>query len=61
MRPLLLLFISFNICIQLNAQVFSSSNLPVISIQTNGQQIIDEPKITADMGIVFNSNNARNY
>ena len=60
MRPLLLLFISFNICIQLNAQVFSSSNLPVISIQTNGQQIIDEPKITADMGIVFNSNNARN-
>jgi hypothetical protein len=39
---------------------FTSSNLPVIVIKTNGQTIVDEPKITADMGIIFNSGNARN-
>lgn len=39
---------------------FSSSNLPVIVINTNGQEIPDEPKITADMGIIFNAGNARN-
>lgn len=40
--------------------IFTSSNLPVIVINTNGQTIVDEPKIMADMGIIFNSNNARN-
>ena len=38
----------------------TSSNLPVIVINTNGQTIPDDPKITADMGIVFNSGGARN-
>lgn len=43
------------------AQVsFSSSNLPIIVINTNGQTIVDEPKITADMGIIFNPGGARN-
>lgn len=42
------------------AQTFTSSNLPIIIINTNGQTIPDDPKITADMGIVFNSNGARN-
>ncbi|MBK7634389.1 MAG: CotH kinase family protein [Saprospiraceae bacterium] len=37
------------------AQVnFTSSNLPIIIINTNGQSISDEPKITADMGIIYN-------
>jgi spore coat protein CotH len=37
------------------AQVnFTSSNLPIITINTNGQSISDEPKITADMGIIYN-------
>jgi hypothetical protein len=37
------------------AQVnFKSSNLPIIVINTHGQTIIDEPKITADMGIINN-------
>jgi hypothetical protein len=40
--------------------VFTSSNLPVIVINTNGQAIVDDPKITADMGIIFNASNARN-
>ena len=31
------------------AQTFTSSNLPIIVINTNGQAIVDEPKITANM------------
>lgn len=38
----------------------SSSNLPIISINTNGQNIVNEPKITADMGIIFNGAGLRN-
>jgi len=33
---------------------FTTSNLPIITIQTNGAQIQDEPKIKADMGIIYN-------
>ncbi len=33
---------------------FTSSNLPIIVINTNGQEIVDEPKIMADMGIIYN-------
>ena len=44
----------------LHAQTFSSSNLPIIIINTNGQSIVDDPKITADMGIIFNGENIRN-
>jgi CotH kinase protein/Secretion system C-terminal sorting domain len=39
---------------------FTSSNLPIIVINTNGQTIVDDPKITADMGVIFNAGNARN-
>jgi len=42
------------------AQVLTSSNLPIISINTNGQSIVDEPKITADMGIIYNGSNRNN-
>ena len=44
----------------LNAQVFTSSNLPIIIINTNGQTILDDPKITADMGIIYNGVGVRN-
>ncbi|MBL7727349.1 MAG: hypothetical protein JNM68_06690, partial [Dinghuibacter sp.] len=37
-----------------SAQTFTSSNLPIIVINTNGQAIVDEPKIMADMGIIHN-------
>ncbi len=43
-----------------NAQILTSSNLPIISINTNGQTIADEPKITADMGIIYNGSNRNN-
>lgn len=42
------------------AQVLTSSDLPIIVINTNGQEIPDDPKITADMGIVYNGEGVRN-
>ena len=54
--------ILLSICFSAGAQVvnFTSSNLPIIVINTNGQEIVDDPKIVADMGIIFNAGNARN-
>jgi len=40
---------------------FSSSNLPLVIIQTNGIDIQDDPKIMADMGIIDNGPGQRNY
>lgn len=42
------------------AQTFSSSNLPLVFINTNGQTIVDDPKINATMGIVWNGPGIRN-
>jgi len=42
------------------AQTFTSSNLPIVVINTNGFSIPDEPKITADMGIIYNGVGVRN-
>ena len=42
------------------AQEFSSSNLPIIVIDTDGAEIVDEPKINASMGIINNSPDQRN-
>lgn len=41
--------------------VFTSSNLPIVLINTNGQAIQDDPKIAADMKIIFNGEGIRNY
>ena len=44
------------------AQVnFSSSNLPIVVINTHGQTIPNEPKIEADMGIIFNGEGELNH
>jgi len=40
---------------------FTSSNLPIVIINTNGQIIIDDEKITADMGVIYNGEGVRNY
>ena len=46
---------------RLSAQVtLTSSDLPIVIINTNGLIITDEPKITADMAIVNNGNGQRN-
>lgn len=33
---------------------FTSSNLPIVIINTGGQTIMDEPKVTVDMGVIYN-------
>jgi hypothetical protein len=39
-----------------------NSNLPILVINTeNGSPILDDPKITAHLGIVYNENGERNY
>ena len=53
------LFIFFSFFISY-AQTFTSSNLPLVVINTNGQTIIDDPKIFADMGIIWNGPGKRN-
>jgi hypothetical protein len=39
---------------------FTSSNLPIVVIDTHGQTIVDEPKIMADMKIIYNGEGIRN-
>ncbi|HEY4653189.1 MAG TPA: spore coat protein CotH, partial [Cyclobacteriaceae bacterium] len=36
------------------SQTFTSSNLPIVLINTNGQTIVDDPKIEAEMAIIDN-------
>ena len=43
------------------AQILESSHLPIVIIETAGQNIPDEPKITADMGIIYNGPGMINY
>jgi subtilisin-like proprotein convertase family protein len=40
---------------------FKSSDLPIVIINTQGQLIVDEPKITVDLGIIYNGEGNRNY
>lgn len=39
---------------------FSSSNLPLVFINTQGKSIVDDPKIKATMGIIWNGPGTRN-
>ena len=41
--------------------VLTSSNLPIIVINTNNVTIPDTPKIAAQMGIIYNGEGVRNY
>ncbi len=40
---------------------FTSSNLPIVVINTGGVTIPDEPKVPAQMGIIYNGPGVRNY
>lgn len=55
---LIFLFVFFPFC--LLAQSFTSSNLPLVVIHTNGLTIKDDPKIIANMGIIWNESGNRN-
>ena len=57
---IVILIITFAIAQPSFAQTFTSSNLPIVIINTNGFAIADEPKTTADMGIVYNGAGVRN-
>ncbi|GAB3706043.1 CotH kinase family protein [Spirosoma flavus] len=58
---LLLLFIGFSlISFTIVAQSFTSSNLPILIINTNGQTIYNEPKIVAELRIIDNGAGKRN-
>ena len=60
MKRVQLLVFCLLILFGIDAQLLTSSNLPVIVINTGGQTIPDEPKITADMGIINNGAGVRN-
>ena len=40
---------------------FEYSNLPLFFINTNGQEIVDEYRIDADMGVIYNDSGKVNY
>src|SRR6187399_2467745 len=58
------LFVSVLLCclsaISVFGQTLTSSNLPIVVIETNGALISDEPKVTVDMGIIDNGPGQRN-
>ncbi|MGL5892919.1 MAG: CotH kinase family protein [Bacteroidia bacterium] len=57
-----LLFSVLFATLNVQAQILVSSNLPIIVINTiNNQPVLDDPKIMADMGIIYNGPNNRNY
>ena len=43
------------------SEYFNYSNLPIIEINTLGQNIVDDPRIVCDMGIIYNGEGAINY
>lgn len=58
----IIFLISLFLTLLANADVvLKSSNLPIIIVNTNEQEINDSAKIVAHMGIVYNSYNKRNY
>ena len=59
-KTLLFLLLSVSISASAQSVNFTSSNLPIVVINTHGQTIPDDPKIDADMGIINNPNGARN-
>jgi hypothetical protein len=60
MKNFFLLSISCFFVFVAAAQSFTTSKLPIVVINTNGQNIPDDPKITADMGIIYNGAGAIN-
>jgi hypothetical protein len=65
-KLLLILFLSISTCswAQNPAPVltkFVSSDLPIVIIDTHQQTILDDPKITADLGIIDNGPRVRNF
>jgi hypothetical protein len=63
MSKVSLLYISIILLFSLSpaiGQTFQSSNLPIVIITTNGQNIMDEPKVVVDMKVIDNGPGKRN-
>jgi CotH kinase protein/Secretion system C-terminal sorting domain len=60
MKKLLIIAVLCYIHNSTAAQLLSTSRLPILIINTNGQAIPDDPKIMADMGIIYNGAGAIN-
>ncbi|PIB37176.1 hypothetical protein BFP72_18065 [Reichenbachiella sp. 5M10] len=61
-RFTLLLFAVWAMCCTSMAQTFTDSNLPIVLVDTdNDQTIPDEPKVWADMKIIYRGEGERNY
>lgn len=43
------------------AEVFRSSNLPIFVMNTNGQQIVNDPKVDVHLGVIDNGPGVRNH
>lgn len=68
MKKLLFIAILFLVSTAIHAQTFTSSNLPIVIISTDyypnttiHQDIPDDPKIGADMKIIYHPDGSRNY
>ncbi len=60
MKTIYLVLFAGLACFSSSAQTFTSSNLPILLINTNGQTILDEPKIIAELRIIDNGTGKRN-
>jgi hypothetical protein len=60
-KSILLGLISLVFCSKNQAQTFTSSNLPILILNTNGQTINNEPKITASLKIISNGAGQLNH
>lgn len=58
---LLLFFISNMFSNSESPITFISSKLPILVINTNGETIVDDPKVTETMGIIDNGEGNINY
>src|ERR1044071_4158371 len=45
----------------IHAQTFTDSDIPIVTINTYNQQIVDDPKITAHFQLFYNGPSVRNY
>ena len=57
---LFLILLLFQVQLLFSQVSLVSSNLPIIIINTSGKTIIDDVKIDASMGIIYNQDNNRN-
>jgi CotH kinase protein/Secretion system C-terminal sorting domain len=54
--------ICFVACPTAHSQILTSSDIPIVVINTvNAQPVLDDPKIMADMGIIYNGVGNRNF